>query len=64
VQSADLKDVVNLWLGPHGTTPTLLLGLSPEGGTFSRPEFFSTRSGSGAPRIHLTYALPTHPGQP
>ena len=64
VQSADLKDVVNLWLGPNGTTPTLLLGLSPEGGTFSRPEFFSTRSGSGAPRIHLTYALPTHPGQP
>ena len=64
VQSADLKDVVNLWLGAHGTTPTLLLGLSPEGGTFSRPEFFSTRSGSGAPRIRLTYALPTHPGQP
>lgn len=64
VQSADLKDVVNLWFGPNGTTPTLLLGLSPEGGTFSRPEFFSTRSGSGAPRIRLTYALPTHPGQP
>jgi len=64
VQSTDLKDVVNLWLGPNGTTPTLLLGLSPEGGTFSRPEFFSTRSASGAPRIRLTYALPTHPGQP
>jgi len=64
VQTADLRDVVTLWFGPNGTTPTLLLGLSPEGGTFSRPEFFSTASSTGAPRLRLTYALPTHPGQP
>ena len=64
VQSADLRNVVASWFGPNGATPTILLGLAPEGGTFSRPEFFSTLAASGAPRLRLTYALPTHPGQP
>jgi hypothetical protein len=64
VQSADLRSVVSTWFGPNGATPTILLGLAPEGGTFSRPEFFSSLAPSGGPRLRLTYALPTHPGQP
>ena len=64
VQSADLRSVVSTWFGPNGQTPTILLGLAPEGGTFSRPEFFSSLAPSGGPRLRLTYALPTHPGQP
>lgn len=64
VQTADLRNVVASWLGKNGATPTILLGLAPEGGTFSRPEFFSTLAASGAPRLRITYALPTHPGHP
>lgn len=64
VQSTDLRNVVATWFGPNGVTPTILLGLAPDGGTFSRPEFFSTLAPSGAPRLRLTYALPTRPGQP
>ncbi|HEV8597988.1 MAG TPA: hypothetical protein VGQ69_01355 [Gemmatimonadales bacterium] len=64
IQSADLRSVVATWFGPNGATPTILLGLAPDGGTFSRPEFFSTLAPSGAPRLRLTYALPTRPGQP
>ena len=64
VQSIDLRDVVTTWLGPNGTPASVLLGLAPEGGTFARPEFFSTESGAFAPRLRITYALPTHPGHP
>jgi len=64
VQSVDVRDVVTPWLGKNGTIPALLLGLAPEGGTFSRPEFFSTLAGAAAPRLRITYALPTHPGHP
>ena len=64
IQSADLRNVVSTWFGPNGATPTILLGLAPDGGTFSRPEFFSTLAPTGAPRLRLTYALPTRPGQP
>jgi hypothetical protein len=64
VQSVDVRDVVTPWLGKNGTIPALLLGLAPEGGTFSRPEFFSTLAGADAPRLRITYALPTHPGHP
>lgn len=64
VQQIDLASVISTWFGPNGVTQTLLLGLAPDGGTFSRPEFFSTLSGSTAPRIRLTYALPSHPGHP
>ena len=64
VQSIDIRSVVNTWFGGSGVTPTLLLGLAPEGGTFARPEFLSTQSGTGQPRLRLTYALPSRPGHP
>ncbi len=64
VQNVDVRAVVATWFGVNGTTPTLLLGLAPEGGTFSRPGFFSTLAGGAGPRLRITYALPTHPGHP
>ena len=64
VQSIDMREVAATWFGASGTTPSILLGLAPDGGTFSRPEFFSTLSGAAGPRLRITYALPTHPGHP
>ena len=64
VQRIDMRSVAALWLGPNGLTPTILLGVAPEGGTFTRPEFLTTLSGAGAPRLRITYALSTHPGNP
>ncbi|HLG04698.1 MAG TPA: hypothetical protein VI383_00985 [Gemmatimonadales bacterium] len=63
----EVRGPVATWLGPGGLTPSLLLGLAPEGGTFSRPEFFSTRSpggGAGAARLRITYAVASRPGFP
>jgi hypothetical protein len=64
VQLIDMRTVATLWLGTTGLPATILLGLAPEGGTFTRPEFLSTLSGAGAPRLRITYALSTHPGNP
>jgi hypothetical protein len=64
VQEIDIRNVVSTWFGPNGFPASMLLGLAPEGGTFARPEFLSSLSATGAPRIRLTYALPTHPGHP
>lgn len=55
---------VGSWFGPNGLKPTLLLGIAPEGGTFARPEFFSTRSPTGRPRLRITYATSSRPGFP
>src|SRR5439155_15535255 len=63
VQSIDMRTVVETWVGPNGLPPTLLLGLAPEGGTFLRPEFFSTLTPNG-PRLRITYAVSSHPGHP
>lgn len=41
---------------PH--PPVLVLQLNPEGASFTEPRFFSTRSPSGRPRLHVTYQLP------
>jgi hypothetical protein len=64
VQAVDMRGVVRTWLGPSGLPASLLLGLAPEGGTFSRPEFFSSSSGAGMPQLRVTYALASHPGHP
>ena len=64
VQSFEVRGPVSTWFGPGGLTPTLLLGLAPEGGTFSRPEFFSSLAPAGAPRLRLTYATSARPGFP
>jgi hypothetical protein len=63
VQSIDLRSVVETWIGANGLPPALLLGLAPEGGTFLRPEFFSSLT-PNAPRLRITYAVSSHPGHP
>lgn len=61
---ADVRDAVQVWLVQNGPPPALFLGISPEGGSFLQPVFHSTRSMLGRPRIRITYALPTRPGNP
>jgi hypothetical protein len=63
VQSIDLRSLVETWIGANGLPPTMLLGLAPEGGTFLRPEFFSSLT-PNAPRLRITYAVSSHPGHP
>ena len=55
---------VSTWFGPNGLPTALLLGLAPEAGTFARPEFHSTRSSSGRPRLWITFAQSARPGFP
>ena len=64
IVSADVRNVVSLWFLPDGPPSALFLRVSPEGGTFTLPEFASTRAATGAPRIRVTYARPTQPGHP
>ena len=64
LQQIEVFGPVGAWFGPGGLKPTLLLGLAPEGGTFARPEFFSTRSPTGRPRLRITYATSSRPGFP
>ena len=64
LQQIEVFGPVGTWFGPEGLTPTLLLGLTPEGGTFARPEFFSSRSVTGKPRLRITYAVSSKPGFP
>lgn len=63
-QAIEVGGPVSTWLGSAGLTSALLLGIVPEGGTFSRPEFFSSRSPTGAPRLRITYAVSSFPGFP
>jgi hypothetical protein len=65
VQEIEVLSIVSAWLGRNNFVPTvLLMGIAPEGGSFGRPEFFSSRSGTGAPALRITYALPSRPGHP
>jgi len=64
VQSVDIRNIVATWFVAGAPPSTLMIGITPEGGSFARPEFFSTRSPSGRPRIRITYALPSQPGHP
>ncbi|MGH7561976.1 MAG: hypothetical protein ACRENB_13280 [Gemmatimonadales bacterium] len=64
VVSVDVREIVSLWFIASPAPTVLFIGLFPEGGSFTLPEFFSTRSGAGAPRLRLTYAKPTQPGHP
>jgi len=64
VQIVEVGDPVSSWLGAAGLSPALLLAIVPEGGTFSRPEFFSSRGPTGVPRLRITYALSSYPGFP
>ncbi len=53
----DVTSLVDLWQAPSRLPPSLFLALQPEGSSFSRAVFGSTRQGV-APRLRLTYVLP------
>ena len=61
----EVLDVVQFWrLGEVGLVPTLVLALAPDGGSFHRPVFFSTRSPVNGPRLRITYLRPSAVEQP
>lgn len=53
----DLIAIVLNWRGTGGLPQSLLLSMSPEGGSFHQPVFGSTRKGE-APRLRITYLVP------
>ena len=64
VQIVDLRDIVGTWFVAGAPPSALVIGINPEGGSFARPAYFSSRSATGRPRIRITYALPSRPGTP
>ncbi len=51
----DITRLVRFWQTDTGLPQLIFLALAPEAASFTQPVFRSTRSGSGAPRIRLTY---------
>lgn len=64
VQIVDIREIVGTWFVEGAPPSALVIGINPEGGSFARPAYFSTRSPTGRPRIRITYALPSRPGTP
>jgi hypothetical protein len=55
----DVTPIVRLWQGASTRPEAVFLSLLPEGASFTRPVFGSTRSGAvGAPRLRITYLKP------
>jgi hypothetical protein len=57
--SLEAVRLVELWLGAAGRPTALVLSLSPEAASFTRPVFYSTRAADPAqrPRLHISYLL-------
>jgi hypothetical protein len=64
VQIVDIREIVGTWFVEGAPPSALVIGINPEGGSFARPAYFSSRSPTGRPRIRITYALPSRPGTP
>jgi hypothetical protein len=64
VLSIDVRPIVGTWFVAGAPPTSLFIGINPEGGSFTFPVFFSTRSPTGHPRLRITYALPSRPGHP
>lgn len=62
--SLDVLRLVSLWGLPDPPAQTLYLSMLPEGGSFHRPVFHSTRSGGTPPRLRITYLLPPRVERP
>jgi hypothetical protein len=61
----DVLGIVQLWGLPEGgLPPTVLVALAPDGGSFHRPVFRSSRSAEGKPRLRITYMRPSQVEQP
>lgn len=55
----DVTSIVRLWQSAEERPEALFLTLRPEAGSFTRPVFGSTRSGTtGPPRLRVTYLRP------
>jgi hypothetical protein len=55
----DVTSIVRLWQAASERPEAVFLSLLPEGASFTRPVFGSTRSGTvGAPRLRITYLKP------
>ena len=55
----DMTTIVRLWQASTERPEAVFLSLLPEGASFTRPVFGSTRSGVvGAPRLRITYMKP------
>ncbi len=57
--SLEAVRMIELWLGAAGRPTALVLSLTPEAASFSRPIFFSTRAADPAvrPRLRISYLL-------
>jgi hypothetical protein len=57
--SLEAVRLVELWLGATGRPTALVLSLTPEAASFSRPLFYSTRAADPAvrPRLRISYLL-------
>lgn len=55
--TVEVTGLVRQWQGSSPLPSTLLIALAPEGSTFMRGEFGSTRAGV-SPRLTITYELP------
>ena len=52
----EMARLVRSWQGSSPLPGAVIISLLPEGSSFSRPVFYSTRSPAGQPRLRITYA--------
>jgi hypothetical protein len=51
----DVTRLIRAWQTKNGLPPIVFIAIAPEAATFTQPVFKSTRSGSGAPQLRITY---------
>jgi hypothetical protein len=64
VVGVDVLNIVSLWRGASPLPQTMITALTPEGGSFHQPVFYSSQSDRGIPRIRITYVRPSAVEQP
>jgi len=51
----DVTRLIRAWQTKNGLPTIVFIAIAPEAATFTQPVFKSTRSGSGAPQLRITY---------
>jgi hypothetical protein len=51
----DVTRLIRAWQTKNGLPQVVFIAIGPEAATFTQPVFKSTRSGSGAPQLRITY---------